>query len=172
MSDFNINNESFDIDDENKISKIINKHSNKIYTNKNMLNPFDYDLNCFNKKTNEFLGYIEVERSNYTFLGGKNWYHSFLMRKIYIYNENQYYDQVLKENSDKTIYLKFNHNYGLDDCICCCIEDITYFDPEWQRKTEDIRKNLVLRTNQNNPRVAKGIKNCIEYIEKFFEVYQ
>jgi len=170
LNDFNLNNESFDIEPELIVSKIINERSEVIYTNKNTLDPYGYDLNCFNKINNNFVGYVEVERSKHKILGrkGTNWKHSFLMRKILVYNENQYHDQILKDNADKTIYIKFNKNYGLDDCICCCIEDITFFDSEWQRKTGDVRKDLVFRTSQYNSKVAKGIDNCIIYIDKFF----
>ena len=90
------------------------------------------------------------------------------MRKIFEWNENQYHDQILKNHAGETIYIKFNKNYGLSDCICCSIESITHFYPEWQHKTGNPRQDLVLRTEQNNPHVAKGIKNCIEYMEKFF----
>lgn len=171
LNEFDIYKESFNIKPELKVSKIINEHSKKIYTRKNMLNPYDYDLHCFDEKNN-FLGYIEVEVSNHEILGrkGTSWQHSFLMRKVLVWNENQYHDQILRDNADKTVYIKFNKNCGLLDCICCCMEDITCFNPEWQKKTGNTRQDLVFRTNQNNPRVAKGIDNCIEYIENFFEV--
>lgn len=177
MKEFDINNESYDIEPELIVSDIINKHSELITTEKNEIDPYEYDLRVFQKypiigsmlkRYGYELGYIEVERSNYEYLGGKNWYHSFLMRKVFEWNDNQYHDQILKDKSEETVYIKFNHNYGLDDCICCCIEDITRFNPEWQRKTGNPRQDLVLRTNQNNSHVAKGIENCIDYIENFF----
>jgi len=171
LNEFDINNESYDIEPELKVSDIINKHSEKIDTEKNSYDPYGYDLRVFDKSYGYDLGFIEVEHSNYEKLSGKNWYHSFLMRKVFEWNDNQYTDQILKENAGDTVYIKFNRKYGLDDCICCCIKDITYFDPEWQRKTGNTRQDLVFRTNQNNPHVSKGIKNCIEYIEKFFGVY-
>ena len=170
LNEFNINKESFDIKPEIIVSKIINEHSKEIYTEKNMLNPYDYDLHCFDKKKN-FLGYIEVEVSNHKRLSGANWQHSFLARKVLKYDKDKgYVDWELRDNADKTIYIKFNKYFGLVDCICCSIESITYFDSDLEYKTGDERKDLVFRTHQDNPRVAKGIKKCIEYIERFFEV--
>ena len=170
MSDFDINKESYDILPELVVSKIINTHTKKFYTRKNKLKPYEYDLKCYKNITHDFIGYIEVEHSNHEQLSGENWYHSFLMRKIFEWNDNQYYDQILKPNADKTVYIKFNKYYGFDDCICCCIEDITRFNPERQNKTGDSRLDLVLRTDKYNPHVAKGIMNCIDYIEKFFNL--
>jgi len=171
LNEFNLNEESFDITPELIVSKIINDRSKIIYTNKNILDPYGYDLNCFNKINNVFLGYIEVEKSKHNFLGKKDtkWKHSFLARKVLIYDLiNGFKDYKLKENADKTIYIKFNKNYGLNDCICCSIESITYFNTDWEFKTDNDRQNLVFRTNQNNPNVAKGINNCIKYIDNFF----
>jgi len=54
LNDFNLSNESFDIEPELIVSKIINERSKVIYTNKNTLDPYGYDLNCFNKINNNF----------------------------------------------------------------------------------------------------------------------
>lgn len=166
---FDIKDESFDIFPELEVSRIINNNSNKIYTNKNYDNPYSYDLMVFDKELNLHIGFIEVEKSNYTFLGGKNWYHSFLKRKILIWdNINNCFSNILKDDADKTIYFKFNRNYGFNDCICCDINTISQFPSDYQNKTEKDYQNMVFRTIIEDKRVKVGLDNCIRYIENFF----
>jgi hypothetical protein len=171
---FDLKKETYDIEPELIMSKKINNHSDKIYTKKNMLNPFDYDLCCFDKKTNTFLGYVECEHSNYNKLGsaGSNWKHSFLQRKIFVYEKNGigFKNQIMKDNSDKTVYFKMSNIYSLDDCICCSLVDITFFDSDIETKTGNDYNDWVLRTSMDNPKVARGIYECIKYIENYFGV--
>jgi len=166
---FNIDNESFDIKDEIKVSEILNSHSDKFFTNKNMLDPYDFDLNCFNKKNEEHIGFIEVEISNYDKLEGIGWEHSFLKRKIYEWDwEKKCYTDKLRKYYEQTVYIKFNKNLGLTDCICCDINTIKNFREDVQEKTGNDRQDKVFRTSKYDKRVAVGIGNCIEYIERKF----
>ena len=169
LNDFKLDNESYDISPELKVSKIINEHSDLIYTRKNALDPYNYDLHCFELDTEQHLGYIEVEVSNYERLGGKNWKHSFLKRKIYEWDgiQNCFSDKF-KMYYEQTVYIKFNKNFGLTDCICSDILTISNFSEELQPKTGKIRKDLVYRTNKYDRRVAVGIGDCIRYIEHKF----
>jgi hypothetical protein len=171
--DFDLKKETYDIEPELNMSEIINSYSDKIYTKKNRLNPYDYDLCCYDKKNNRFLGYIECEHSRYNKLGinGSNWKHSFLQRKIFVYeNGNGFRNQIIKDNAEKTIYFKMSRVYGLDDCICCNLLDITYFDSEVESKTGNDYNDWFLRTSMENKKVARGIYECIRYIEKYFRV--
>ena len=56
----------------------------------------------------------------------------------------------------------------MGDCICCDILTIRNFNDDIQEKTKKLRKNKVFRTNKNDPRVAKGIEQCMEYIHEYF----
>ena len=166
---FNLNNESFSIEPELEISRIINNHSNKIYTIKNYDDMYDYDLVVKDKELNIFLGFIEIEKSNYNYLGGKNWYHSFLKRKIFEFDRiNNCFTNRLKDNAYKTIYFKVNKNFGLNDCICCDMKTLSHFPIDYQNKTDKDYNNLVVRTTMDDKRVKIGINECIDYMEKFF----
>ena len=169
LNDFNLDNESFDITNELKVSEIINNNSDKVYTKKNDEDKYGYDLKCFNIENDEFLGFIEVEVSHHELLDGKTWKHSFLMRKILEFdNIRNIFTNKLKENYEKTVYIKFNNFLGLGDCICCDILTIRNFNETIQEKTKTVRQNKVFRTNKNDRRVAKGITDCIKYIEEYF----
>ena len=169
MNDSDINNESFNIKPELKVSKIINDHSDKIYTNKNMLDPYDFDINCFCKSNNKHVGFIEVEVSNHKKLDGLKWNHSFLKRKIYEWDNKQYcYTTILRKYYEQTIYIKFNNDLGLTDCICCDINTIKNFKEVLIDKTKSDRMNWTFRTSKFDKRVPVGIGKCIEYIEQKF----
>ena len=171
MRDFNLDNESFNTKIEHEISRIINNYSKKIYTYKNYDDMYNYDLIVKDKKDDMFLGFIELEVSNYNYLGGKNWYHSFLKRKILDYDyDNNCFSNRLKDNAFKTIYMKFNKNLGLGDCICCDLKTISEFQSDYQNKTNSNYRNCVFRTLMDDERVKIGIDSCIEYIEKFFNI--
>lgn len=169
LMEFRLDNETFDIETEITVSKIINDYSSDITTEKNYPDPYGYDLRVFDRKYGYDLGFIEVEVSNYEKLEGKKWEHSFLKRKIFDFDKvtNTFTDQ-LKEKAYETIYIKFNRNYGLDDCICCKVTDIATFHNRTQDKTNRVYNNAVLRTDTTNPLVIIGINNCIEYMEEFF----
>lgn len=164
---YNFDNENYDIHPELKVSRIINDYSDKIYTNKNYDDMYDYDLIVKDKELDMFLGFIEVEHSNYEYLGGKNWYHSFLKRKIYEGNKIIGLTNRLKNNALKTIYIKFNKNFGLKDCICCDMKTISEFSSDYLRKTNWDYNNSLFRTTTDDERVKVGIDNCIKFIEKY-----
>jgi len=170
---FNINKESYDIHRELEVSRIINNHSNKIYTNKNYDDMYGYDLIVKDKELDLFLGFIEIEISNYNYLGGKNWYHSFLKRKVNNFDRtfNVFTDE-LKKHADRTIYIKFNKNLGLKDCICCDMRTISTFQSDYQDKTNSFYKNCVYRTTMDDKRVKVGIDDCIKYIEEYLLKYR
>ena len=166
-----IDDEDYYPDDEHEISRIINKYSEKIYTYKNYDDMYDYDLFVKDKELDIFLGFIECERSNYIYLSGKNWYHSFLKRKVLEFDrDNNCFTNRLKDNAYKTIYIKFNKNYGLNDCICCDMKTISELPSDYQNKTDNVYNNCVFRTITDDNRVKVGINNCIKYIEEFFNV--
>jgi len=168
LNDFNIDNESFDIEPELIISEIINNHSNHIFTEKNVENPFGYDLKVYDRLYG-FTGYIECEHSHHEKLDGNNWEHSFLKRKILNYDKiNRCFTNNLREDSDITIYIKFNNNFGLDDCICCYIPTIIQFRDAVHLKTKDEYRRGLYRTDKNDVRVPKGIDDCIKYLHKYF----
>ena len=169
LNDFDLSKESFDIKPELKVSKIINEHSDKVYTNKNGLDPYDYDLNCFNKESGQHIGFVEVEVSNYKLLDGKKWKHSFLKRKVYEWDKERFcFTDNLRKYYEQTVYIKFNCNFGLTDCICCDISTIKNFNEERQEKTGRVKQDLFFRTEKFDKRVAVGIGNCIRYIEHKF----
>lgn len=169
--EFDLGNESYDIHRELEVSRIINDYSDKIYTNKNYDDMYDYDLIAKDKQLDMFLGFIEVEVSNYNYLGGINWQHSFLKRKVCEYNKNNNcFTNRLKDNAYKTIYIKFNKNLGLSDCICCDMKTIIQFPSDYQNKTNTNYRNCVFRTTLDDNRVKIGINKCIKYIENYFGV--
>ncbi|MBD3155364.1 MAG: hypothetical protein GF368_01785 [Candidatus Aenigmarchaeota archaeon] len=166
MMTYNFDDESFDTNREHEISRIINNHSDKIYTYKNYDDMYDYDLIVKDKELDMFLGYIEVEVSNYEFLGGRNWYHSFLKRKVLKFCDDCFIDE-LKDNALKTIYIKFNKNFGLDDCICCDMKTISRLPSDYQNKTNSNYRNCLFRTTIDDKRIKVGINECIKYIEDY-----
>lgn len=166
---FDLNKESFDIEPEIIVSNILNEYSNWIFTEKNFDDPYGYDLRVIDKNYGIDLGFIEVEKSNYNKLSGKNWEHSFLKRKICEYDKiNKCFLNNLKENAEQTIYIKFNRNFSLDDCICCDMKTISQFTSDYQMKTNNNYYNGVFRTTMDDKRVKIGINDCIGFIEKFF----
>ena len=168
---YNFDDETYDTNREHEASRIINKHSNKIYTYKNYDDMYDYDLIVKDIELDISLGFIEIEVSNYKYLGGRNWYHSFLKRKILEFDRNNNcFTGRLKDNAFKTIYMKFNNNLGLKDCICCDMNTISQFPSDYQNKTDRNYNNCVFRTTMDDKRVKVGINNCIRYIEEYLLV--
>jgi hypothetical protein len=169
---FNLDDESYNTKREHEVSRIINNHSDKIYTYKNYDDMYDYDLVVKDKELDIFLGFIEVEVSNYNYLGGLKWYHSFLKRKVLEFDRiNNCFTNRLKDNAYKTIYIKFNKSLGLTDCICCDMKTISELPSDYQDKTNTNYRNCVFRTTVDDERVKVGIDSCIKYIEEYLKEY-
>ena len=175
--EFNMENESYDIEPELIISDIINKHSKYLHTEKNMENLFGYDLNVYQKnytgsslkRYGYDLGYIECEHSHYERLDEPHLNYSFLRRKIHHYNRDTHtFTDTLKYKSERTIYIIFNENYELDDCYCAWIPQIPRFNLIDLGFEQEPYFNAVYRTPQTDGRIPVGIENCIKYMEDFF----
>lgn len=134
---------------------------------------YDYDVEV--KKENKFLGYIEIEthelwKDEYP----SNWkLYRFWARKI---RENfdrtsLTFTNTPKKNYEKTLYLSFNQNFTDAYCV-----DLKYIHDHLEiqyrggeiRHDEDQRVNWLFYTYLNDPRVARGIKDCMNFISLFF----
>lgn len=161
------------IDVELEIRKIFERETNYIYEFQKNENPYDYDITVFKYYINganwwkKIIAYIELEVSEHWINDYPKYWktYSFLKRKIYEWDNG--FSGEKKCNADKTIYIIFNKQ--LNDAICCDIETISKFQEEYINITGSERKDTFLRTSLDDPRITRGIRNCIERIKYFIK---
>lgn len=172
---FDLSEQSYEIKDELKIRGILEKRTDWSYEfTKN--SKYEYDLQLFRWRDppegpsdREHVGYVEIERAN----AESDWQSGdipdywpeirFCRRKI-----DQGRPPIWggpKQNSDRTVYLKFN--YEVDNCFAAPIPDIrdrgeeTYWPPGKQT-----RNSAFYALDPNTDVIAHGIDDCIKLISE------
>lgn len=177
---FKLNEQTFDIRNELKIRKILEKNTDwHIEFNENYDNPYEYDLSYFYHKENtktetgyekQFRGYIELEvHHNWKTKSIPSYWRepSFLKRKCYKWDyENNKWSNEHKNNYDKTVYLKFNNN--LTYCFVLSIPNIIEKGHiiDYRGDPDDYHEAFI---GVDKDKIYWGIDNCIEYINNFME---
>lgn len=132
------------------------------------------DGNDYNRK---FIGYLEVEVSESwnTFKYPPNFkWHSFLARKVFVYDikNETFRDKKLKENANRTIYLKTNSN--MSNAICCDMITISKFYMKYDPSpitSSNPRNDTFLReyVGNENSKTIMGWENCTDFIKDFIK---
>jgi len=173
-----LDSQSFEIKDELKIRKVLEQHTEWNFVfNKNT--EYQYDLAITewgdepkDQSDNEIIGYVELERSRrdkeHSWVTGdipNSWYYlSFLQRKVRSFDHRQKCWQGLKQNYDRTVYMKFNH--ALDNCFAAPVETI-HRDGEPTKMSDGSYNNTYLKLNTDNPDVHVGVNESVEFIQEY-----
>lgn len=172
---------NYDITPELKARKILEHYlGDDIELQKND-DPYGYDLKVYRYNTlngsNEknFVCYIEIEVSEGWIDDYPGYWkdYSFLRRKIDTWNPNIIsFDNDIKENGDKTIYIIFNKNNT--DAVCQSIEFIkeNYFIK--RRGISNKRRDSYYTVNKYDlriintpPIIYKGLDKCLKFISEY-----
>lgn len=167
--------ESYAIEDELRIRKKLEQNTNWDFEfTKN--DKYQYDMRLYRWSSNpsspddrEVFGYIELERARKTgWCTGDvpdNWvYITFLERKIRDYDYKRGAWDGLKDDYQRTVYLKFNH--ALDNCFVAPIASVHRDGNQTKRSTgspTDTYRALPF----DHPDVQFGIGNAVEFIEDY-----
>lgn len=170
--------QSYEIQDELKIRKILEAHTDwQFEFTKN--SKFEYDLRITqwddepdSEDDNRVLGYVELERARKD--KPKSWitgdipdswvFLSFLKRKVRQFDKVTQSWRGIKEDYDRTVYLKFNH--ALDNCFVAPIESI-YHDGQKTKLSDGSRTNSYLALDMDHPHVRYGVAECVSFVEEF-----
>ena len=170
---FDLSSQSYNIYNELKARKILEKYTDYHYTFEKNSDKYGFDLLVFrytdieNNFRKNHLGYIEVECAvnwrNFHF--PNNWYCvSFLKRKFYDFDFTKRVWINYKKDVDKTIYLKFNH--PMNNCFCKEMMYIIQYGKDSARNKKNDYFNSFIELDINQ--VCWGIDRCIYYITDFF----
>jgi len=180
MEDFSddLDSQSYEIKDELKIRKVLEQHTEWNFVfNKNTEYQYDLAITEWGSEPtdhsdNEVIGYVELERSRrdkkHSWVTGEipnTWYYlSFLQRKVRDYDHRRNCWQGLKDDYNRTVYLKFNH--ALDNCFSAPIEAI-HLDGEATKMSDGSYNNTYLKLDSDHPDVRHGVKDSVEFIQKY-----
>jgi len=174
--DESLSEQDYNIKDELEIRKILEESTEWCFEfTKN--ERYDYDLHITEwdnepntPDDNRTLGYVELERADnkqrswQTGNFPDSWvYYSFLERKVREYNHRHKRWEGLKDEYQRTVYLKFNH--ALDNCFAAPITAI-YRDGELTKRSDGSYNNTYRKLDFGHPDVAEGLDDCVEFIEK------
>jgi hypothetical protein len=170
--------QSYEIQDELKIRKILENHTDwQFEFTKN--DKFAYDLRITewddepaSDSDNRVLGYVELERARKdkptSWITGDipdSWvFLSFLKRKVRRFDHNTQSWRGIKQDYDRTVYLKFNH--ALDNCFAAPIESI-YLHGETTPYSDGSRTGSYLSLEMDHPDVHYGIDECVSFVEDY-----
>jgi hypothetical protein len=171
---------SYEIKDELQMRKVLEQHTDWMFEfNKHEQYDYDMRIKQWDDKPqtnddNTVLGFVELERSRkdkeHSWVTGdipESWnYPSFLMRKVREYDHHQGSWKGLKDNYERTVYLKFNH--AQDNCFAAPIEAI-HRDGIETKFSDGSYNNSYLKLRFSHSDVHIGIRNCIEFIEEYLE---
>lgn len=176
--DDGLDKQSYQIKDELKIRKVLEEHTDwKFEFTKH--DKYDYDLQITEWDSEpagpddcSILGFVELERSRsdneYSWITGDipdGWhFYSFLERKVRDYDYTLRCWQGLKDDYNKTFYLKFNH--ALDNCFAAPIA-VIYRDGRRTKRSDGHPRRTTLALDLDHPEVETGISECIDYIEEY-----
>ena len=170
--------QSYEIQDELKIRKILERHTDwQFEFTKN--DKFAYDLRITewddepaSDTDNRVLGYVELERARKdkpsSWITGDipdSWvFLSFLKRKVRRFDHATQSWRGIKEEYDRTVYLKFNH--ALDNCFAASIESIHRYGQPTPR-SDGSRTGSYLSLDMDHADVHYGIDGCVTFIEDY-----
>lgn len=170
--------QSYQIKDELQIRKTLEAHTDwQFEFTKN--DKFAYDLKITewaeeprSDGDKTVIGYVELERSRadkqHSWITGgipDGWYYlSFLQRKVREFDYRMRRWDGLKDDYDRTVYLKFNH--ALDNCFAAPIAAI-HRDGTQTKRSDGTPENTYLALDQGHPEVHVGIEECVGFIERY-----
>jgi len=169
---------SFNFEDELKIRKKIERHTSWNYEFDKNGDKYGYDLvvtgwddTPTDPQDKQLLGFVELERATAnTWDYGKppsSWnFFSFLTRKVREWNSDEKKWDGIKENYDKTIYVRFNH--AMTDCVAVPIEVIFRQGFE-TKKSQGTYNESFLALDRDNPNLSKGIISSIQQIDSYLQ---
>lgn len=173
---FDLANESFEIDDELRIRQILDHNTSHLYIFNKSDDKYSYDIESYKYTVfpdggfrKDFLGYIEIERSNQwdTFDIPSHWYCiSFLKRKIYEYDwaDNKFLS--ITKFTGPSFYLKFNK-----DLTNCFTQSMDYIARNGRDSKRNYKNGRLRCYNDqyielNKSEVIFGIKESLLFIEE------
>ena len=176
---FDLDDQQYEIKDELKIRGILESRTDWSYEfTKN--SKYDYDLQLFRwndppegPSDRILAGYVEIERTNKQ----SDWQTGdipnywpelrFLRRKIDEGRPPEW--DGPKNDSEKTLYLKFNHN--IDNCFVAAIRDIREHGEttQWPKDEPKSRTNTYYALQPDADAVSFGIDNAIAHIQKYID---
>jgi len=170
--------QSYEIQDELKIRKILERNTNWPFEfTKNGTFGYDiqvtkWDNEAAGDNDNEVLGYVELERARkdkqHSWITGdvpSSWvFLSFLKRKVRQFDHRTQSWRGIKDNYDRTVYLKFNH--ALDNCFAASIETI-HADGKPTPYSDGSRTGSYLSLDMDHTKVRYGISECVSYVEEY-----
>lgn len=173
-----LDSQNFEIKDELKVRKVLEKNTEWNFVfNKNTDYQYDLAITEWGDKPTEqsdkeIIGYVELERSRrdkkHSWVTGDipdSWYYlSFLQRKVRGYDHRRNCWQGLKQDYDRTVYLKFNH--ALDNCFSAPIEAI-HLDGKPTKMSDGSYNNSYLKLNTDHPDVRVGVENSVAFIQEY-----
>lgn len=177
---FNLSGQNYDITDELKVRQKLQMQTGYKWLIDKNDDPYDYDLKAWRYHIEKdgyyeklFMGFIEIEI-------GVGWnqhewpaYYpevSFLKRKIYKFHYPSKTWTGIKDNADKTFYLKFNAN--LTNCFCQLISEVASTGTLSKRSasinndTKSIYNHSFIAMKKND--VVWGINESIDFIKNVF----
>jgi len=169
---------NYEIKDELKIRKVLEKHTDWDFEfTKN--DQYQYDLTIYQwdddpqtRDDQKVIGYVELERCrrdrDKSWVMGAvpdNWYYlSFLQRKVRDYDWRAERWTGLKDDYDRTVYLKFNH--AMTNCFAAPIEAI-HRDGTNTKRSDGGYNSTYLKLEKDHPEVEYGIKSCVGFIKGY-----
>ena len=177
--DDGLDKQSYEIKSELKIRKVLESHTDWRYEfTKN--DRYDYDLRITEWDAEpggpedcRTLGFVELERARNdrpkSWVSGEvpydDWYYySFLERKVHTFDYDLWRWGGLKDDSEETVYLKFNHE--LDNCFAAPIKSI-HRDGTRTKRSDGNPKRTTLKLGFDHPDVHTGIEECVSFIQDY-----
>lgn len=168
----------YEFKDELKIRKVLEEHTEWDFEfTKNTQYQYDLVIHQWGDKPRthddqQVIGYVELERSRrdkeHSWVMGSvpdNWYYlTFLQRKVRDYDHVAESWQGLKDNYDRTVYLKFNH--AMTNCFAAPIE-VIYQDGTPTKRSDGGYNSSYLKLDKDHPAVEYGISSCVSLIQDY-----
>jgi len=174
--------QGYEIRDELEMRKVLEQHTDWMFVfNKHEEYQYDMRIKEWDEqpRTNEdssTLGFVELERSrrdkDESWITGDipdNWYYySFLMRKVRDWDYTAGRWGPLKEDYERTLYMKFNH--AMDNCFAAPIPAIVK-DGFETKMSDGTREWSFLALSKDHTQVAIGPEACVELITEYLNGY-
>lgn len=170
--------QSYQIKDELEIRKVLEEHTDwQFEFTKNSKFAYDLHITQWSDEPSgpddcDTVGFVELERSRSD--KPKSWvtgdipdgwyYYSFLERKVREYDYTLCRWGGLKDDYNRTVYLKFNH--ALNNCFAAPIA-VIYRDGERTKRSDGHPKRTTLKLGFGHPEVCVGIDECVSYIKEY-----
>lgn len=161
----------FEIQDELKVRKVLESNTDWAFEfTKNDRYAPDLELyqwpdGADRPSDRQLHGYVEIERAQNWVTGAvpDGWpYASFLKRKVYDWDYTSQSWLGLKDQYQRTLYLKFNH--ALDNCFVAPVE-IIHRDGYPTKASDGSRTGSFLKLRWDHPDVVTGIHSATEFVD-------